>query len=203
MLTVSLWTSIFGLTEPLFVPAYWNPPSLFNLAQNTGFDLESFIFSFGIGGLVVVLYEKFFPAEHVFLSQREKNMPRHRYHKLAVATGPAVFLSLLAFSGLNPIYIVFISLMSGGAVLLYCRPDLGQKMVVSAFIFTIFYFIYFFTLLAMFPGYVEAVWNLAGISGILVLGVPLEELMFAFGFGFAWSSVYEHFRWYKILTTKS
>ena len=33
------WASIvmapFGLTEPLFVPEYWNPPSLFELAQRT------------------------------------------------------------------------------------------------------------------------------------------------------------------------
>jgi len=36
-----LWSSVFtmpmGLTEPLFVPAYWNPPSLFDLAARTGF----------------------------------------------------------------------------------------------------------------------------------------------------------------------
>jgi len=27
MLKASLWTSLLGLTEPLFVPSYWNPPS--------------------------------------------------------------------------------------------------------------------------------------------------------------------------------
>jgi hypothetical protein len=40
------WTSVFtmpfGLTEPLFVPKYWNPPSLFDLARRTGFDIEKF-----------------------------------------------------------------------------------------------------------------------------------------------------------------
>lgn len=46
---VSLATAFFGLTEPLFVPEYWNPPTLFDLAQRTGFDLESLIFCFGIG----------------------------------------------------------------------------------------------------------------------------------------------------------
>lgn len=50
MLYVSFLTSLLGLTEPIFVPKYWNPPSLFNLAQNTGFDIESLLFSFGIGG---------------------------------------------------------------------------------------------------------------------------------------------------------
>lgn len=36
----------FGLTEPLFVPKYWNPPSLFDLAQRTGFGIKSLIFCF-------------------------------------------------------------------------------------------------------------------------------------------------------------
>jgi len=39
----------FGLTEPMFVPEYWSPPSLFELAQRTGFDIEGIIFSFAIG----------------------------------------------------------------------------------------------------------------------------------------------------------
>ena len=39
MFIVSLFTMPFGLTEPLFVPAYWNPPSLFNLAADIGFDI--------------------------------------------------------------------------------------------------------------------------------------------------------------------
>ena len=43
MLWASVLTTPFGLTEPLFIPRYWNPPSLFGLAQRTGFDLESLI----------------------------------------------------------------------------------------------------------------------------------------------------------------
>ena len=56
MLRASLATAAFGLTEPIFVPSYWLPPSLFDLAQRTRFDVESFIFSFAIGGVGVVLY---------------------------------------------------------------------------------------------------------------------------------------------------
>ena len=44
----SVFTAPFGLTEPLFVPDYWNPPALFELAQTTGFDIESLIFSFDV-----------------------------------------------------------------------------------------------------------------------------------------------------------
>jgi len=51
MLWASILTAPFGLTEPLFVPEYWNPPSLFNLAAKTGFDIESLIFCFAVGGI--------------------------------------------------------------------------------------------------------------------------------------------------------
>ena len=46
MLRVNLATMPLGLTELLFVPASWNPPTLFDLARRTGFDLESLLFSF-------------------------------------------------------------------------------------------------------------------------------------------------------------
>ena len=45
MTWASVLTMPFGLSEPLFVPRYWNPPSLFDLAQRTGFDVESLIFA--------------------------------------------------------------------------------------------------------------------------------------------------------------
>jgi hypothetical protein len=45
------------------------------------------------------------------------------------------------------------------------------------------------------PGYIERVWNLDALSGIFVLHLPLEELLFALTFGFYWSSVYEHVTW--------
>ncbi len=71
-------------------------------------------------------------------------------------------------------------------------------MVVSAILFLGVYFVYFHTLTALFPGYVQSVWNLKALSGILIAGVPVEELLFAFAFGFYWSTTYEHFTWKKL-----
>jgi len=198
MLIVSFWTAILGLTELLFVPAYWSPPSLFNLAERTGFDLESLIFSFGIGGLAVILYDRIFYRQHQNMSPVEKHNKRHRFHFWVLLSAPLIFLILLLLNNFNPIYSAIIALLIGGLLTWYCRPDLKIKMLVSAAIFLIFYFIYFLTLILMFPGYVEAVWNLKAISGILVWGIPLEELLFALSFGFFWSSVYEHLTWRKI-----
>jgi hypothetical protein len=199
MVVISFCTSLLGLTEPIFVPEYWLPPSLFDLAANTGFDIESFIFSFAIGGLGFILYMLVFPIE------KEEAVPiddrlaaRHKYHAMMLSVAPAVFVILYFGTKLNPIYVAIIALMLGGIATWYCRPDLKKKMFVSAFLFLGLYFVYFLTLIAMFPGYVQQVWNLEAISGILIAGIPIEELMFAFAFGFFWSTVYEHFTWNKL-----
>lgn len=199
MLVVSLWTSLLGLTEPLFVPEYWSPPSLFDLALRTGFDIESLFFAFSIGGLAVVIYEMFFRVKHKRIRDEEKRKPHHKYHLFTLLLAPIIFILLLLFTELNPIYATFIALVGGGLATWYCRPDLKKKMFASAFIFLGLYFVYFLTLIYVYPGYVEQVWNLTALSGIMFFGVPLEELMFAFGVGFLWSSVYEHIQWRRIV----
>lgn len=198
MLIVSAWTSLAGLTEPIFIPEYWNPPSLFDLAQRTGFDIEGPIFAFAVGGIASVLYERLFSMRHATMSALDRHQPRHRYHLLALLSAPAVFLILLVFTELNPIYATVTALLAGGIFTWYCRPDLKKKMFVSAAIFTAIYFVYFLTLVIAFPLYVESFWNLDALTGVLVFGIPLEELIFAFAFGFFWSSVYEHATWKRL-----
>ncbi len=195
MLWVSFGTMFLGLTEPLFVPEYWNPPTLWDLARRTGFDLESLLFSFAIGGIVFAAYNVIFrvaPSENM---DHERGHPRHRYHVLAILSAPALFVILAAFTSLNPIYSAAIALVGGFLATLYCRPDLWLKMVISGVLFLLLYFVVFALFNLAFPGYVAAVWNLKAVSGLLAWGVPLEELMFAFTFGLYWSSMYEHLTW--------
>ena len=201
MLLVSLWTSLLGFTEPFFVPTYWNPPSLFDLAHRTGFDIESFIFSFGIGGIAVVAYEYINRVSYEYMKTNERHSSRHRYHVLSILSAPLIFFVLFFATSLNPIYSAIIAMIIGGFAAWYCRPDLKKKMIVSAFVFLGIYFAYFVTIIALYPGYVEQVWNLEALSGLLFFGIPLEELLFAFSFGFIWSSIYEHITWRKIKQT--
>ena len=196
MFLVSLFTMPFGLTEPLFVPEYWNPPSLFNLAANTGFDIESLIFSFAIGGIGSVIYEAFFKARHKKMSKVE--IKRHKFHLLALFSPIIVFLILYSLTELNPIYSASISMFIGGIAAILCRPDLLKKTFAGGILFLIMYFIFFLLFNLIYPYAVENFWNLKVISGILLLNIPIEELMFAFTFGMMWSGVYEHVMHYKL-----
>lgn len=192
----SLLTAPLGLTEPLFVPIYWNPPSLFDLARNTGFDLESLIFSFAIGGLGAVLYNVFAGRALVQLTEAERKSPRHRLHGLAMILPFASFPILDALPW-NPIYAAITALLSGAVAASLCRPDLTRKMLVGAALFTLFYALFLVGVEMTAPGYIERVWNLRALSGITIVSLPLEELLFAVAFGAYWSGIYEHAAWRK------
>ncbi|HVS15354.1 MAG TPA: lycopene cyclase domain-containing protein [Thermoanaerobaculia bacterium] len=194
MLWASVFTAPFGLTEPLFVPEYWNPPSLFDLAQTTGFDLESLVFCFGIGGVGAVLYNVATGRRTVALPDEERRHSRHRFHRWVLAAPFLVFAALLPL-GWNPIYPGILAMFGGAVATVACRPDLRWNVALGGFLFLAYYLIFLVGLEVTAPGYVERVWNLDALSGIRPLGLPIEELLFGLGFGAYWAGVYEHFTW--------
>ena len=195
MFWVSLWTAFLGLTEPFFVPEYWNPPTLFNLAQRTGFDIESIIFAFSVGGIVSVLYEVVFKTKHRLVSLRERLKSIHKLHYFFLSLAPLTFLLLWFFTKINPIYSTSVALFIGSLGAIVCRKDLTKKILVGGLLFLGLYFLFFLFFNLAFPGYIDKVWNFSTISGIIILGIPIEELLFALTLGMFWSSLYEHLTW--------
>ncbi len=176
MLRVSFWTMPFGLTEPLFVPQYWNPPTIFNLAQKTGFDIESFIFSFAIGGIGSVLYKIIFKMDNDLYRPTDRNHQKHKLHFYSLFTPVAVFLLLALLTNLNHIYCGIIALFIGAVAALFYRPDLKMKIWIGGILFLILYFIYFKLLNVLFHRYFSAVWNFATISGIVLKNIQIKQL---------------------------
>lgn len=200
MWRVSLYTMPLGLTEPLFVPEYWTPPGLFDLAARTGFDVESFIFSFGIGGIGAVLYNVVTGSRFEHVDQGYRRLPLHRHHRWAIAAPFLAFPVLYPFPW-NPIYPAFVAMTLGAVAAVLCRPDLKRKTWIGGALFTGYYWIFVEGLELLSPGYVERVWNLSDLTGVRILSTPLEELLFALTFGMYWAGVYEHFTWRKTVGT--
>ena len=194
MWKTSLFMAPVGLTEPLFVPEYWNPPSLFDLAQLTGFDIESIVFSFAIGGIGAVLYSVIMRRHLVAVPEHERHHERHRFHYLALALPFALFPGLY-FLSWNPIYAGIVAMVAGALANVLCRPDLKLNTLVGGLLFLGLYTVLLLGLEWSAPGYIGQVWNLQALSGVLVYGLPLEELLFGFSFGLFWTGVYEHFTW--------
>jgi Lycopene cyclase len=194
MLWASALTAPFGLTEFLFVPRYWNPPSLFDLAHRTGFDIESFIFCFAIGGLGVAGYRVLAPASEHALAPPARKSHLHRWHRAALVS-PFVVFGVLLMLPWNPIYPGIAALFIGALGSGLCRPDLWRNTLVGGVVFLALYAVFLLGLKSLWPGYIEAVWNLSDLIAWRPAGLPLEELLFGFGFGMYWSSVYEHVAW--------
>jgi hypothetical protein len=193
----SLATATFGLTERIFVPEYWNPPSLFELAQRTGFDIESVIFAFALGGVGTALYNALTRTHLVPVAADRRSEPLHSFHSFALLV-PFVAFVPLALLPWNPIYPAIVALVLGSAASLICRPHLAKKTFLGGALFFGFYAVFMLGLVWFAPGYIEQVWNLRVLSGVLISGIPLEELLFGAAFGLYWSGAYEHFTWTKI-----
>jgi hypothetical protein len=194
MLWVSALTAPFGLTEPLFVPAYWNPPSLLDLAHRTGFDIESLIFCFAIGELAAAGYRVLAPVSEHALAPQARNSHLHRWHRSALAS-PILVFGVLLMLPWNPIYPAIAALFVAALASCLCRPDLWRNTLVGALLFLALYAVFLLGLKWLWPGYIQAVWMLGDLIAWRPLGVPLEELLFGFSFGMYWSSVYEHVTW--------
>jgi hypothetical protein len=194
MLRMSAITSLLGLTEPIFVPRYWNPPSLFDLARRTGFDIESLIFSFAIGGIGAVLYDALTKQGSAVVDPAERHHRRHRLHRVALLVPFLLFIPLYLLPW-NPIYPSITCLAVGALASVLCRPDLLVRTAVGGMLFLGMYALFVASLRWSQPGYIERVWNLDELSGVMPVGIPLEELLFGLAFGMYWSGIYEHFTW--------
>lgn len=197
MLLVSVVTSFMAFLEPVFIPAYWTPPSLFDLASKTLLDIESFIFLFAVGGIASVLYEAILDGELQKVSTNKVHGRRRSLHLASLLSMPILFSLLLGLTGLNPIYSISLALFVGSIAATLCRPDLTKNTWVGGLLFAGLYFVFFLLITLVFPGFVNS-WNLSALSGILIFNVPLEEITFAFTFGMLWSGGYEHILGYTL-----
>jgi len=193
MLRVSTVAALTGLAEPLFIPTYWNPPTLFDLNHRTGFDIESVVFQFAGGGIAAAIYGALRRIRQMRMVAAEHHSSRYRFHRIALAVPPLVFVALAATTKVNPIYITVVALFAGAAATCLSRPDLIRKIFASGLLFLGLYFAFFLMFNAVYPHYLFQVWNLHALSGMIIAGVPLEELLYAFSYGLMLSSVAEHF----------
>ena len=117
---------------------------------------------------------------------------RERWHRWALATPFALF-PILYFLPWNVIDAGIAAMAAGAVATVWCRPDLKSNALVGGVLFLALYTIFLLGLKWSAPGYIEQVWNLSALSGILIDGLPIEELLFGFAFGLFWTGIYEHF----------
>src|SRR6266581_4170592 len=189
----TLISAPMALTSLLFVPEYWTPPSLFDLDQKIRVGIEDVLWAAAVGGIASVVAEILLKEK---LSIIRKAARRRHFAPFVVLI--VVFLVLEFWHPGKTIYNTIIAFAVGALVIAYLRSDLIPTMLVGALSFTALYFALFLIFLFLYPGFIQRYYNIPNLLGIYVLGVPIEELLFAGAGGAIWSVAYEYVQGYGL-----
>lgn len=184
MLHVSLWTAPLGpLSELFYIHDYWRPEYLGGLS----FGIEDLLFAFFIGGIGAVICEALMgPRWRVGHTRRRRNtlVP-------LVLVGIAWMYAGVFWLGLNSIYVSSLGLLAVGTVLIHRCKSYLRDAVMSGVLTALIMFAAYQILFLVYPNIIARWWFLDSISGMLVIGVPIEELLWAFSWGFFVNPLYE------------
>ena len=128
------------------------------------------------------------PACRVVSNFKKRPQSHFRAVKFAAL---AAFL-LAAFTRLNYMYSLIAFGFGGAAVIWEERKDLIFHSMLGGIILTLVYFVCFEFFNFLFPHFIPQFYTLKNVSGILVLGIPLEEYLYVLGFGLMWAPFYEY-----------
>lgn len=186
MFVASLLVLPLALTEIFFVPDYWKPDAV----VNAKLSIEDFIFTFAIGGIIAVLYELFLARKFVHKKLCDCFGGEFSHAVTLMVSLIIVFILYFVFK-LNFMYAVYFGIAFDLLIISLTRKDLIKDMLMTSFLFGVLYFLFFVFFIRIFPGFIGH-WNFEHLSGILILGVPLEEIVWAFGIGALIGPIYEY-----------
>jgi hypothetical protein len=189
----TLISAPLALTNILFVPQYWTPPSLFDLDQKIRVGIEDFLWAAAVGGIASVVAEILLKER---LSALRKGARKRQFAPFVVVV--VVFIALELWHSDKTIYNTIIAFAIGAIVIAVLRSDLIPTMLIGALSFTALYFVLFLIVLFLYPEFVQRYYSISHLLGKYVLGVPIEELLFAGTGGAIWSVAYEYVQGYRL-----
>lgn len=178
----------FALTERLYYPDYWEPQFLFDLAARIGFGIEDILFVVGLAAFTSTAYAVATGARYA----SNGGVPRAAVIRRAAVVLGAAF-ALVGVAAVLPLPMIYAAppIMVGvAAVIVWRRRDLLVVGAVGGLIASLVYALLCRCFLALFPGAFTSTWHTEKFFDIFVLGLPLEELLYASTAGGAASVVY-------------
>lgn len=184
----------FAATERLFYPAYWTPKFLFDLADRIGFGVEDLLFLVGLSAFSSTAYAVVFRRTPVPRSSPEGPSATPTWSRSArpwlraaavIALMLAAAGALLA-AGVPILYAAVAAMIAIAAALLAVRADLIVPSLLGALLSAAIYLGVCLVFAALVPGVFARTWRPSVLlPGRALLGVPLDEILYGLGAGFA------------------
>lgn len=174
---------------------WWRPQTI----TNTKVGIEDFILGFSNGGIAAVLYEE------LFKKRLYKRKPHHNDFSALSTFLLSIFIISFLFWGIGSTSFVAssIGMTIAGLVILSHRPDLFINALASGLLTALVFVPVYWILIWIFPGWVETTWLFKNLTGILITGIPLEDIVFYFIFGFVTGPFYEYWKGTKLVKFKN
>jgi hypothetical protein len=151
--------------------------------------LESLLIGFVYGGVACALYAE---LRHLYFRRFHGTRPRHPLWlpTLAVGGSLAMFIGM-EYLHINSIYVSIAVMCAGALSIVYFRPDLFPYAVGSGVALAVFSGFFYLLFQFLFTDGIALFWNLDALRWGLFFGIPVEELFWAFSWGFLVGPAYE------------
>lgn len=200
MMFMSLIIGFIGvISEFAYTADWWHPLTI----TNTRVGIEDFILGFVIGGIAAVCYEEFFKKKMYFrkLSKSKKVRDNKNFVLIILATIIIFFINF-SLLGVNSFYSTIIAFIIPLFLILFIRRDLVYDSLISGVLLTVISLISYIVVEWITPGYINIFWKQDFISGIMVLGIPIEDLIWFFFVGAFIGPLYEFWQEGRLVNMK-
>jgi len=178
----------FVIIDILLVPAYWNPETFADIPVG----VEGFIFTFFISGICLSLANRFAIAQ-----------PKLHSARLYPAILAAMVFSFFAIFSSLAVHLKLFLIMGLSGILLLGEQNIKTFSILKIILsFTTLYTLAFNIWLFFAPSAIEW-WNPNNTTGIYVIKMPIEEMLFAICFAIFISTAHIFGRIYKESVIKS
>jgi hypothetical protein len=179
----------------LYTRDWWHPETV----TGTLIGIEDVIYSIGNGGYMAALYLALTRGRAVQASVAPR-WPLRFAPVLAIAALP----SLCVFGlGMHSFVATSVGSLVALAIVLAARRDLARVAAVTGIVGTAIAIPVYLAIEAAFPGSIAATWDLPHLSGILPLGIPIEDLLWYLYTAALWGTYYKFATGLRMLAQNS
>ncbi len=178
---ISVVTAYYWWTQD-----WWHPATI----TGTRVGIEDFLVGFGSGGIMAVIYEVVFKRRLY-----KRSAQQHRSGGLTILFALAFFTSWFFWGvGLTSFWASTFAMILSALLLYYLRRDLFFNSLISGALMALISLPFYYSILVFVPNWVSTTYDFAHLSGILITGIPVEEIIFWFLAGMVFGPFYEYWQ---------
>ncbi len=185
---ITLFTAPLGFTEWLYYD-YFRPDFLFPLLPRIG--VEDFLWAGIVSGIGAVGYELIARRRTYHVRNLTAGWLGGIWLSTTVVLGLLLFFIATNFFFINSAHLSIAGFLLVTLMIILWRRDLLPDAILSGIFLSTLTFIVYWIWMFFFPNAFADYWQLHNTFGIFIHGIPIEELLYTFGWGSVIGPMYE------------